>query len=146
MRDYSLLGIHIVIPVTLGGISNMAFVRAPLMDWLKRPIDAGWCAADGRRLLGDNKTWKGLAGMVALTALWSCLIDQAIDGFGWPLPRAPFEPALLGALFGLAYGLAELPNSYVKRRLGILPGTNGKGWLGGAFIVIDQTDSVVGCL
>jgi CDP-diglyceride synthetase len=146
MRDAGLVFLHIVLPVTLGGISNMVFVKAPLLDGLRRPIDAGRRAADGRRLLGDNKTWKGLAGMVALTALWSGLVDLAIEHLGGAWPRAPFAPAVLGALLGLAYALAELPNSYLKRRLDIAPGTNGSGWLGRAFIVVDQTDSVLGCL
>ena len=143
---YELLLVHAVIPVLLGGVSNMAFVKMPRLDRLKRPIDAGLCAADGRRVLGDNKTWKGLVGMVVLTAAWSTVIDQAIRGMGWPLPHAPFDATLMGALFGLAYCLAELPNSFVKRRLAISPGKNGAGWLGSFFVLVDQTDSVLGCL
>ena len=53
---------------------------------------------------------------------------------------------LFTALLGLAYVLAELPNSYVKRRLDIAPGQNSRGWKGRLFIVIDQIDSVLGCL
>jgi hypothetical protein len=146
LLNYSLLLVHMVAPVLLGGVSNMVFVKMPVLDRLKRPIDAGRCARDGRRMLGDNKTWKGLVGMVGLSALWSALIDGAILQFDWPVAAAPFHPALLGALFGLAYSLAELPNSFVKRRLDIAPGKNGAGWLGRAFILVDQADSVLGCL
>src|SRR5688572_19354487 len=122
MLDYSLLLVHMVAPVLLGGVSNMVFVKMPALDRLKRPIDAGRCAPDGRRILGDNKTWKGLAGMIALSAWWSVLIDGAIGQLAWPVAPAPFEPVLLGALLGLAYSLAELPNSFAKRRLDIAPG------------------------
>lgn len=52
---------------------------------------------------------------------------------------------LLAALLGLGYCLAELPNSFMKRRLGIKEGqTSAKNkWF---FVVIDQADSAVGCM
>ena len=73
-------------------------------------------------------------------------------GLGRRLPpdRSPFpgrrvNPWLLGAVLGLGYCAGELPNSFVKRRLGIPPGGSGRRlrWLQ---YLIDQTDSVAGCL
>jgi len=40
--------------------------------------------------------------------------------------------------------LAELPNSFVKRRLEITPGQQAKGLLGALFRVLDQVDVVAG--
>ena len=52
---------------------------------------------------------------------------------------------LLALVLGLGYCLAELPNSFMKRRLGIKEGqTSGQHkWL---FVIIDQADSAVGCM
>jgi len=48
------------------------------------------------------------------------------------------------ALFGTAMGagamLGELPNSFVKRQLGITPGQTGRGLARGLFYVWDQVD------
>jgi hypothetical protein len=51
---------------------------------------------------------------------------------------------LYGASLGLAYVLAELPNSFIKRRLDIAPGKNATGIKGILFTVIDQADSIIG--
>ena len=51
---------------------------------------------------------------------------------------------MVGALCGAAYVLAELPNSFVKRRLGIAPGTSAPRARAAQYLV-DQVDSVVGC-
>ena len=55
------------------------------------------------------------------------------------------NPWLLGGTLGLGYCIAELPNSFVKRRLGIAPAQTSLrlAWLQ---YVIDQSDSVAGCL
>jgi hypothetical protein len=52
----------------------------------------------------------------------------------------------MGALFGLAYALFELPNSFIKRRLDIQPGKSKKSVGGIINIFIDQVDSIVGCV
>ena len=52
------------------GSTNMAFVKAPLLRGLSRPMDGGILLRDGKRLFGDNKTWKGFFGMIAITAVW----------------------------------------------------------------------------
>ena len=50
-----------------------------------------------------------------------------------------------GAICGVTYCVAELPNSFVKRRLGISPGERAikRGHLQ---YLVDQADSVAGCL
>jgi uncharacterized membrane protein YedE/YeeE len=54
-------------------------------------------------------------------------------------------PALLwGALVGLGVVVGELPNSFLKRRMDIAPGTQRRGGVGVALIVLDQADLVPG--
>ena len=51
---------------------------------------------------------------------------------------------LLGLALGAAYVVAELPNSYMKRRLHIAPGQPAKQYKL-LFSFIDQADSAIGC-
>ena len=140
-------------PVIFAGILNMVWVKLPLARGLARPIDGGRHAADGRRLLGENKTWKGLVGMIGLGALcglaWGLLIAgtpvEAFDLFYARQPNTPLFSAATGALQGLAYGLFELPNSFLKRRVGVTPGKRHEGGWAVVFVILDQIDSVVGC-
>ena len=72
--------------------------------WGARPVDGGRRWVDGRRLLGDAKTWRGMA--LALLAA----------GFGAVLLGLP---ALVGVIIGVAAMLGDLLSSFVKRRLGV---------------------------
>lgn len=140
-----------MMPVILAGILNMCFVKTGLYQKWKAPIDGGKCTKDGKRLLGDNKTWAGFFGMIA-----AGMISQAVWGMvcaAW-LPGKNFiydyhtnalpQNLLFGGLFGLAYVLFELPNSYIKRRLDIPAGKTVSGGKGMLFFVVDQTDSLFG--
>jgi hypothetical protein len=54
------------------------------------------------------------------------------------------SPLLFGFCLGLAGSLSELPNSFVKRQLGIEPGKLARGNQRGLFYFIDQVDVLVG--
>lgn len=77
------------------------------------PVDFGKKFIDGKRILGDGKTWEGLflgmwfGGTVALT-LWLLLDDFMIFVYG-----------LVGSLGAL---LGDMLFSFIKRRLGIKRG------------------------
>lgn len=116
-------------------------------------MDLGTTLADGKRIFGDNKTWKGFFGMMLWTAIWfACftLMAKASDGFN-NLAWFPYrlystaESLLYGAIWGLGYVLFELPNSFIKRRLDVKPGKRASGFCKGIFIFVDQADSAVGC-
>ena len=120
----------LMLPGILGGVANMVFMKLPVLKSWQAPIDGGRVLRDGRRVFGDNKTWKGFAGMIAFTAV-----------FAWIFWHNWIHLSLLvGAWLGFAYVLFELPNSFVKRRLALQPGTNG----GTLQTIVDLTDSVVG--
>ncbi len=142
-------------PVILGGINNMIFVKLPILRGLSVPIDSGLTLKDGKRLFGHNKTWKGFIGMIAFTAFWFVIIAVIARSFSWAQDMSllqyssyhtPYTELFFGALWGFSYVLFELPNSYIKRRIGIPPGKNIKGFTGLLFTFIDQADSVIGCM
>ena len=95
------------------------------------PIDLGRDFFDGKRILGDGKTWRGLVGGGAAGALFG--VVQDVIAVPLHLPYFPFfssDPLVAvlivtvlgyGALFGDAFG------SFIKRRLGI--GRGGKAFL-----------------
>ncbi|MCZ8131433.1 MAG: CDP-archaeol synthase [Steroidobacteraceae bacterium] len=72
------------------------------------PLDGRRVWRDGRRLLGDHKTWRGLAAGVG-----ACTIVGAGFGLGWRLAAA----------FGLLSLLGDACSSALKRRLDSPPGT-----------------------
>jgi CDP-diglyceride synthetase len=126
----------------------MAFVKSKFLQSLSKPLDGGRVYSDGKRLLGANKTWKGLIGMIVFTAICAIALNIFPDESsafrsGRSLNDIPYE-ALYGASLGLAYILAELPNSFIKRRLDIPPGKNATGMKGVLFTIIDQADSIIG--
>lgn len=100
------------------------------------PIDGGrtW---QGRRLLGDGKTWRGtiagIAAGVGLAVVLNAIRPASL--FGGAVPAFP----LAGAL-GLAAGamLGDITASFVKRRTGRARGA--------AFPLLDQLDFVAGSL
>jgi CDP-2,3-bis-(O-geranylgeranyl)-sn-glycerol synthase len=119
-------------------------LRYDLLRGLKRPLDGGRTFR-GRRVLGDNKTWRGAlcmtAGVVVATVLlwqWDWWLDQ--------LPGAvrASTPVLVGFLIGLGTVVGELPNSFLKRQLDIAPGARRRSPGGVALAILDQGDLVLG--
>ena len=75
----------------------------------------------------------------------AALALHSLPGYRKRLPAAVAEanPALVGALLGVASWTGELPNSFMKRRLGIPPGEQRRSPLGVAISVVDQADWVL---
>ncbi|MDF7759293.1 hypothetical protein PU683_07080 [Kosakonia cowanii] len=116
---------RLLLPVFIAGCVHMVVVTCNMLPWLAVPLNA--------RLFGSNKTWRGGVVVPLISTLVAplCLADE-VD-----------NPWLLGAATGLGYMLGELPNSALKRGLGIAPGTlpvRRKG----LFLFLDQADSGIG--
>jgi hypothetical protein len=129
--------IWLMLPIVIGGVAHMVFVTRDWWPALKRPLHPGW--------FGANKTWRGFVVMPLLSIPGAILLYGLApwlpDLIGVPLLNV--SPLLLGLLLGLGYVLAELPNSYFKRRVGIAAGaTPEKGKL--FFVLMDQLDSAFG--
>ncbi len=104
-----------------------------------RPLDAGRTWRDGRRLLGDGKTWRGTAAGVLAGLALAALLDAGRATVGDLLGVAlPGFPPL--AAVGLAVGAmaGDLLASFLKRRTGRQRGA--------AFPLVDQLDFVVAAL
>lgn len=145
------LALWIALPVITAGALHIAAIRLNLFPALARmPIDGG-LTVRGRRVLGDNKTWRGVILMIAFTIVAASLQAWLAEHFDWAHALAPRElvdagPLTWGGLLGLGYVLGELPNSFLKRQIEIAPGAAGSGALGPVFWIIDQIDSLAGAL
>lgn len=133
------------------GIMQVLWLKHPLFKKLAWPIDMGY-HWQGRPIFGKNKTVAGFLVMVPATMLAFMLWGVLLRYF----PRAVFSTSswpqeilgwgYLGSLAGLGYMLGELPNSFIKRRLNIAPGTVPSARNKWVYILIDQIDSVIGAL
>lgn len=103
-----------------------------------RPIDAGR-TMDGRRLLGDGKTWRGtIAGTVAGTAL-AVVLDELAPAVNTALDvELTGFPLLAGFTLALGAMLGDIGASFLKRRIGRQRGASVPG--------LDQLDFVLGAL
>ena len=149
MRTLAGRVVWLVTPVLVAGLGQVMVLRTGLLPGLAVPLDGGlhW---RGKPLLGPRKTWRGVIVMTTLSALTARAQAAAADRNPNLRAICPFDyrkvnPWLLGGTLGLGYCLAELPNSFMKRRMGIAPaGTSQRlGWLQ---YLVDQSDSVAGCL
>lgn len=136
----------------VAGLANSIFCKLNILSILKKPIDNGKILKDKKRIFGNNKTWKGLIGYIILNIIFSIIF-----GFIWKYAKLEYlnyfyinhnnellYNLLIGFLLGLFYALFELPNSFIKRRLGIEEGKTTKGIYKVLFIFLDQADSVFG--
>jgi CDP-archaeol synthase len=139
-----------VAPVVLSGLTHVAVIKLGVMKSLASvPLDLG-ASVNGHRLFGENKTLRGAVAMVLATSAWVFLQVRISRGSAWAVGLSPaFEgahPLSWGALAGAGYVAGELPNSFIKRQLGIAAGAAARGGLRALFWTVDQVDSVIGVL
>lgn len=145
-----------LLPVILAGIMNMVWCKSNVFSFLKKPVDFSKSFFDGNRIFGDNKTFKGVVGMIIFgilfSVLWGLILANSTSLSAYNYFYRNYDNTLLfniltGTLTGVAYTLFELPNSFIKRRLGITPGKNDiSGFKKVFFIFLDQADSIFGCV
>jgi len=128
----------LIVASSLAGI----VMRFDLWPSLRRPIDAGR-TLHGRRWFGDHKTWRGV-----VIAIIGCIVTVAVQKYALSavvgavalVEYQGVNVALFGAAMGAGAMLGELPNSFVKRQLGIDSGKTGRGIIRAFFYVWDQVD------
>jgi len=139
---------YLLLPLLFGGIFLGICIKYNWFSFLVFPIDKGWMVR-GRPLFGRNKTYRGLVtvafGSAITLGLQSMLFHDVpcirdIELFDY----SGINAWLLGALAGLVSMLGELPNSFVKRRMGVKPGEGVKGVLAPIFYFLDQVDFLIG--
>jgi CDP-2,3-bis-(O-geranylgeranyl)-sn-glycerol synthase len=111
-----------------------------------RPVDFGKNWRDGKRILGDGKTWRGLfaGAFVGMTCGFGLAVvakyanANGFDSLG--LSDFTGFPLMIPIIFSLCFGalLGDVVESFFKRRIGR---ERGQDW-----IPFDQLDFVVGAL
>ena len=137
-----LAAVYFMLPAYVANLSGLAFGGGT-------PVDGGRECKDGRRLIGNGVTWKGLqngtiigtlVGVVLgiigtfygdLSALTGGIIDLHVYG-------SVFGGLILGFLMAFGALLGDAVGSFLKRRIGLERGAPAP--------IMDQLDFVIGAL
>ena len=147
MKEFFTLA-YLFIPLLFGLALHGFCIKYDLLSFLYYPIDRGR-KFRGKRIFGENKTYRGLVVVSLGTAigfgLQALLLHRiasirSVELFDY----AFFKSVALGLAVGVAAMLSELPNSFIKRQFEIAPGTAAKGWKALVFYVYDQIDFMLG--
>ena len=126
------------------GVANAAPIFAaklPVVKYWDLPIDVHRTYR-GIRLLGDHKTWRGLAVGILMATVVLALQQFLVRRYGWAqtltaqVDYKTLPTLALGPLFGLGALGGDAIESFFKRQRRIEPG---RGWF-----PFDQTDYIVG--
>ncbi len=120
-------------------VANMMPVIVKKIPFLNYPLDFG-IKHDNKRLLGDNKTWRGfLFGVASSTVAFALQKYFYTIGFTrWAV--IPYDQAsiTIGFLMGFGALLGDATESFIKRKIGYDPGKPCFPW--------DQIDFMIGAL
>lgn len=117
------------------GIANAAPVianKVPIINQWKTPVDFG-LSWRGKRLTGDNKTWRGVVVGSVLAMITAIIISKLV-------PETIVNSAipLTGFLLGFGALAGDFVESFIKRQMDIKPGSSWFPW--------DQLDYIIGAL
>lgn len=121
------------------GTANMSPVFAnhiPLLNRWNTPVDFGK-KYRGKRLLGDNKRWRGIA-FGTFVGIMTALIEFAIISRFIFSFRTALAVAVSGALMGFGALAGDAIESFFKRQAGVKPGHS--------WFPFDQIDYIIGGL
>jgi CDP-archaeol synthase len=132
----------VFVPVMGAALAHAPVLRFDLLPGLDRPIDAG-ATFRGRRVFGDNKTWRGAITMFS-GVLGAAVLLWRSESYRGRLPQElqHARPGTVGGLLGASVVLGELPNSFLKRQLDIRPGGHVRSPAGILVSLVDQCDFV----
>jgi hypothetical protein len=143
--------VFIVVAMSLAGFAHVFWLKSRASKYFSHALDGGMTVR-GRRLFGANKMLRGLMMMPLASALtfavFGALRNQLPDWLAagtWELGTG--EYARLGTACGLAFMLAELPNSFLKRQLDVRPGEPPRQpWFRPVCFLLDRVDSTLGVM
>jgi hypothetical protein len=138
--------VYLILPLLVAGAVHAPVIKKNIAPALAKPLDFGRTFR-GVRIFGDNKTWRGVLLMSGVSVL-VVFVQSRLH------PLEPFREVsvvdysrtswlVLGLALGASYSLSELPNSFLKRRLGIPPGGVSRRRAALQYVV-DQADSALG--
>jgi predicted CDP-diglyceride synthetase/phosphatidate cytidylyltransferase len=119
---------YIMLPLIVSNSLHMYIVKKDYFSFLNIPISVN--------KLGQNKTLRGFIIVPIITSITSLIHLFLTNNLNMDL-------VILSYLFGLIYMIAELPNSFLKRKLNISSGgqASKNQWF---FTLLDKTDSALG--
>lgn len=126
------------------GVANASPVFAnkiPLLNQWKTPLDLGkkW---RGERLLGANKTWRGVAFGTLVGGVCGSIIytvyPESINYVSISIFSPIMDMFVVGASLGAGALVGDAVESFFKRRVGV---KSGESWF-----PFDQTDYIIGGL
>ncbi len=128
--------IWLLLGLFAAGILETYLWKTPIFEWANFPIQPQW--------FGENKRWRGLLSL-PLTNLLVTYCFQSFEQVTQVVPAAwtsftDVNALAYGLLIGFVCNLAELPNSFIKRRLQIPAGAQGGPWT----FLFDHIDSSTG--
>ncbi len=141
----------LLLGMSIAGAFHVLWLKSPYSNRFNQPVDFG-ITFRSRRLFGENKRLCGFMVLPPAAAATFLLLYAASDALHptlahnlWNLSTP--QQAGFGLICGLAFMLAELPNSFIKRQLDIAPGeTPTLPRLRVLILLIDRFDSVLGVL
>ena len=151
-HDHFIFIIGGLIPLIVSNVLHMVLVKKNGLTSLCIPLNS--------TLFGPNKTLRGFLfvpfvnGILYLVVNWpggwllsglspEYYLQQEINIGDINFLNLLLMQASIGAVYGLFYMLFELPNSWIKRRMGIASGESSTRfrWF---FTLLDKTDSAIG--
>jgi len=119
-----------ILPAYLANTAPLVLLSLDRWGFLKRlarPLDGGRKLKDGRRVLGDGKTWLGLFAF----PVFGVLVALALQWTG-------VHSWTSGLLLGFGAFLGDLGGSFIKRRRGMKRGSRAG--------LLDQVDFLTGAV
>ncbi len=126
------------------GFANAAPVFAnkiPLLNQFKTPLDFGF-SKGGKRILGDNKTWRGFLFGIAIAVVTLAIQKIVYKDSIWLQDTLPATidyvnvSLWLGVLLGVGALLGDAVESFFKRKANV---NSGEAWF-----PFDQLDYILG--
>lgn len=131
MNDY-LAALLFFLPAGIANMSPVIINKIPCINQWKTPLDLGK-SYRGKRIFGDNKTWRGLV----MGTLFGGLTGLAIGALNHNTVGV-LHPFWAGCVLGAGALLGDAIESFFKRQRGVQPG---KPWF-----PFDQIDYIIGGL
>jgi hypothetical protein len=131
MARFSIHIFMFIIPGIVGNVMHMIIVKKNMFAFIAKPISDKW--------FGKNKTYRGFIFLPLAMGL-VCITESILYG---PFSTGYLRDLYIGMGLGFIYMLSELPNSFIKRRLGITTGSTSSDHRI-VQLIADKTDSLIG--
>lgn len=140
--DEILFALWFFLPAGLANGAPVIANKIPLLNQFKTPLDFGLHFRD-KRVLGDNKTWRGLLSGIFVGIVVVLMQSFIYDNWSFVRSMSSVDYSVpdiwvLGGLLGLGALAGDAIESFIKRQMNI---PSGERWF-----PFDQLDYVIGGL